>query len=66
MKKPYKKAPVAEKEISLVKEEKSSIIQEVKKGDITKEGMVVVDIVDADRVLVSNKNLAKVIFKKDI
>ena len=66
MKKPFFSQKVTEEEISLVKEEKSSKIQEVKIGAITKDGYKVIEIVDADRVLVSTQTAAKVIFKKDI
>ena len=65
MKKPHYKAPVAEKKIDLVKEEKAPKIQEVKVGDLTKDGFKVIDIIDANRVLVSTQTMAKVIDKKD-
>ena len=66
MKKPFFSQKGTEEEISLVKEEKAPKIQEVKIGAITKDGYKVIEIVDADRVLVSTQTAAKVIFKKDI
>jgi hypothetical protein len=62
MKKPYSKPVVTKEKISLVKEEQAPII---KIGDLTKDGFTVIDIVDADRVLVSTQTMAKVISKKD-
>jgi len=62
MKKPYSKPVVTKEKISLVKERELPII---KIGDLTKDGFKVIDIVDADRVLVSTQTMAKVISKKD-
>jgi len=62
MKKPSSKPVVTKEKISLVKERQLPIINI---GDLTKDGYKVIDIVDADRVLVSTQTMAKVILKKD-
>jgi len=61
MKKPSSKPVVTKEKISLVKEQ--ALIINI--GDLTKDGYKVIDIVDADRVLVSTQTMAKVILKKD-
>jgi len=61
MKKPSSKPVVTKEKMSLVKEQ--ALIINI--GDLTKDGYKVIDIVDADRVLVSTQTMAKVILKKD-
>lgn len=53
--------PVAKKEISIVKEEKS-----IKLGQITKDGFEVKTIFDDGRVLLSNKDCAKVVNSSEV
>lgn len=66
MKKPTRKPTTTVKEISMVKEREIPKKQLVKEGDLTKDGMKVVKVLDDGRVLVSSQTCAKVISQEEM